>query len=105
MKPIDAELDDRPSEGMTDRRPAGSPPNHRPSQWDQLMGSKALLLAVLFCATGAVGLPLLWRSPAFSLRQKWFWSVIVNLYTAILVGIVVWIALSTFRSINEALQR
>ena len=68
------------------------------STWEQLAKSSLLVLGILFFVTGAVGLPLLWSSPAFSVCSKWIWTVIVTIYTILLIAIViaiVWWAYST----------
>ncbi len=65
-----------------------------PSVMEQTLQSRLLVLATLFCVTGALGLPLLWISPAFSRIHKVIWSIIVMAYTCALIGgtwaIVVW---------------
>lgn len=59
----------------------------RKSPWNQLMGSKVLVLGLLFGVTGFLGLPVLWMSPVFSTAEKYVWSVINILYTLALIGI------------------
>ena len=65
-----------------------------PSILEQTLQSRLAILATLFCVTGALGLPLLWMSPAFSRLHKWIWSAIVLAYTSALIGgtwaIMVW---------------
>ncbi len=56
------------------------------SAWKQLTKSAWLVLVILFLVTGALGLPLLWYSPAFSYRAKWILSIVVTIYTAILIA-------------------
>ncbi len=72
----------------TQARPAA------PSVMEQTLQSRFLVLATLFGVTGALGLPLLWMSPAFSRFHKAVWSVVVLAYTSVLIGgtwaIVVW---------------
>lgn len=64
------------------------------SVMEQTLQSRFLVLATLFGVTGALGLPLLWMSPAFSRIHKAIWSVMVLAYTSALIGgtwaIVVW---------------
>ena len=43
------------------------------------------VLALLFCATAAFGLPALWKSRGFSLAAKVLLSLLVTVYTAILL--------------------
>lgn len=64
----------------------------------QVIRSRAIVLGILFLVTGFLGLPLLWASPAFSKSGKWFWSVVVTIYTLLLIAgtvAVVWWAYST----------
>lgn len=54
--------------------------------WSQHRG---LILATLFSVTGALGLPLLWRSGRFGRVERWFWAFTVTAYTiALIVGAV-----------------
>lgn len=55
-------------------------------KWNWIHRRRTLLF-VLLCATGALGLPALWLSRAFSLRAKIIWSIIVTVETALLVWI------------------
>jgi hypothetical protein len=48
------------------------------------------LLLLLFCATGVLGIPLLWYSRAFGLFSKIVISLLVTLWTAALVALVIW---------------
>jgi len=55
------------------------------------------ILLILFCITAACGLPLLWGSHAFRLPGKVFWSIVVLLYTLLLLWIffvVMWWSIS-----------
>ncbi|MDZ4849809.1 MAG: hypothetical protein SGI77_10970 [Pirellulaceae bacterium] len=66
--------------------------------WHQIARSPALVLGILFLVTGSLGLPLLWYSPAFSKSSKCFWSIVVTIYTLLLIAItiaIVWWAYST----------
>ena len=81
-------------------------PNRPPSQsaLKTITASRPAVLAILFCVTGALGLPLLWKSPSFSKEEKTLWTVIVTIYTfALLCGtgtIVLWAYQSVMRSIR-----
>ena len=46
-----------------------------------------VMAMMLFLVTGAVGIPLLWASRAFSLSGKLLMTVAVSLYTACVCGI------------------
>ena len=51
----------------------------------QVLDSRLLIFAMLFGVTGFLGLPVLWFSPRFSRREKYFWSVVNILYTSALI--------------------
>ena len=51
-----------------------------------LLQNKWAVLAILFLATAALGLPLLWRCKTFSPRERVIWSIIVVVYT----GLIFW---------------
>jgi hypothetical protein len=53
---------------------------------NRLLGSKGMILAILFAVTGFLGLPLLWMSPAFSRIEKIVWSIINVLYTSLMIA-------------------
>ncbi len=80
-----------------------SPLPHRPKQedaFDRFVRSKALILAIQFLVTGFLGLPLIWFSSSFTRSEKWTWSIIVTVYTLILIGIAafsVYFMLRTFK--------
>jgi hypothetical protein len=63
-----------------------------------------MIFTVLFLATGALGLPILWRSPVFRRGEKLLWSAIVVIYTALLLWIVLLIVRSVVRDVIETLQ-
>ncbi|MGI9471704.1 MAG: hypothetical protein ACR2NZ_09250 [Rubripirellula sp.] len=85
---------------------SGPIPNTPPSRTNQppdatadLIQSKFVVLAVLFCVTGVLGLPLLWMNKKFSKAERWFWSIVVTIYTAILIWIVIAILMWSYRQI------
>ena len=51
----------------------------------QGLQNRLTVLAILFFVTGALGLPLLWVNRRFSIREKMIWSLVVTLYTALLI--------------------
>jgi len=62
-----------------------SPASSRP-----VVDSRWQLLLLLFGAMGVLGLPLLWSSRAFGLGGKLVLSLLVTLWTALLVGLCWW---------------
>ncbi|GIW97100.1 MAG: hypothetical protein KatS3mg111_0433 [Pirellulaceae bacterium] len=63
-----------------------APSKPLPSLREQLLEKRGTIFALLFGVTGCLGLPLLWMSPRFSRTEKIVWSVIVVLYTLLLIG-------------------
>jgi hypothetical protein len=59
------------------------------SEWEQLVSNRKVILAMLFFVTGALGLPLLWLSPAFNATEKVIWSLVNLVYTLMLIGLCV----------------
>ncbi len=72
------------------------------SLWNVAMQSRRTVLLTLFLITGALGLPLLWYSPAFSSAEKTVWSAAVMAYTAALVGFTAAVVYWCYRVIVES---
>lgn len=67
---------------------------------DWLLNNKLALLAMLFFATAALGIPLLWKSPKFSTKERVVWSILVSLYTLVIFvifGAIMWWSYSRIR--------
>ena len=69
-----------------------------------LVDSPWLVLALLFFVTAALGLPVLWFSRGFSAVTKAMLSVIVLLYTALLLWLTWLIAAWAYASITHSLR-
>ena len=78
--PIDAQLAAPPPELPESARP----PVYEPA-------ASSVVLAVLFLVTGALGIPLLWVNQKFSNAERVFWTVVVLIYTVLLIAGVGWI--------------
>ena len=57
----------------------------RPAVQEQILDQRLPILILLFGVMGVLGLPLLWLSPAFCRRTKVVLSVVVVLYTGLLL--------------------
>ncbi len=55
----------------------------------EFLQSKLTVLAMLFCVTGVLGVPLLWMNRDFSRTERVVWAIVVTIYTAILIAITV----------------
>lgn len=98
--PIDAQLAAPPASYEWEPMPAQDTTSATP--FADMMQNRAAVLAVLFLATGALGIPLLWMNERFSKGERVFWSIVVTIYTVILVAIVCWICIWSFRRISGA---
>lgn len=72
------------------------------SNMGRIVGSRGLMFALLFGVTGFLGLPFLWLSPVFSKAEKIVWSVVVSIYTLILIGLCLWVCWWAFNRIVGA---
>ncbi len=50
--------------------------------------SRGAVLAMMFLVTGVFGIPLLWINKQFTAAERVFWSVVVTIYTLLLLVIV-----------------
>ena len=69
--------------------PDHSPGNQLPAD-PSLLQSKAAILAILFLATGALGIPLLWTNQRFSTKERLFWAVLATIYSLSLLAFLGW---------------
>ncbi|GAB5403384.1 MAG: hypothetical protein Aurels2KO_16150 [Aureliella sp.] len=71
---------------------------------DWLLNNKPALLGTLFFVTAALGLPFLWKSKSFSTTEKTIWSVIVSIYTIIILWIFCAIMWWSYSRVSESLS-
>ncbi len=81
--------------------PQGEPPAE--GLYQKVLHSRLAILATLFCVTGFLGLPLLWMNPHFRPWQRWVWSVVVTIYTCLLIALAVWVVVWSWNSVSESL--
>ena len=96
--PMDSPIDQTPSHSMNEGQQItedASVATHDRDAQDRLLNSRGAVLSFLFLIAGVVGLPLLWVNPNFSKRERVFWTVIMLLYSFILLvlfgGMLWWI--------------
>lgn len=68
-----------------------------------LLENRSALFVLMFCVMGFLAIPLIFKSPAFSTAEKWFWSVVVTLYTCVLIAITVIIVRWSWQTISQSL--
>jgi len=66
-----------------------SPDSEQMNAIERAVHSRGTVLVILFGVLGVLGLPVLWISRGFDRREKIFWSVMVTIYTLVLVAIAV----------------
>ncbi len=64
-----------------------------------LIQNKYAVLAALFAVTGFLGLPLLWMNRNFSSTERLLWSIVVIIYSLILIGITAFVMWWAYRQI------
>jgi hypothetical protein len=74
-----------------------------PVDASSLLHNRWALLACLFFATGALGIPLLWMGRAFSVPVKIVLTVVVILYTAALCWLFWLVMLWSYQRLVDAL--
>lgn len=70
--------------GMPLARPAATPAASSAAK-KRLVDNPWAVLAAIFFAMAAFGIPLLWISRGFSPRMRVFWSIVTVLYTCLLL--------------------
>jgi hypothetical protein len=71
---------------------SGSPPPE--PLWRRALDNRALMLFMLFCVWGALGIPILWMSRGFSTLSKIVLSIVLVAYTGAMIWILCWFAWS-----------
>lgn len=83
---------------------APSPPVSTKRELMGYMHKRWAVLLLLFGATAALGLPVLWKSRGFSKPEKIVWSVLVSLYTILVFWIFFKVMWWSYTSISESLR-
>lgn len=78
---------------------SSSASNSPPRPVTDLVQNRGAVLAMLFGVTGALGLPLLWMNKRFTDGQRLFLAFVVTIYTIVLIAIVGWICLWSYRQV------
>lgn len=73
------------------------------SQATKLINNRIAIFLMLFCVTGFLGIPFLCKSKAFTRTEKLVWSIVVTVYTCVLIAITVAIVKWSYTNISQAL--
>lgn len=65
----------------------------------KLLQSRIAVIATLFLVTGFLGIPLLWMNKRFSHSERIAWSILVTVYTLILIWVAITIVMWSYRRI------
>ncbi len=77
----------------------------RKSKGSFVLENRLAMFGLLFCVTGFLGLPFLWMSHRFSHTEKIVWSIIVTIYTFILLGLTAAVCWWSYSQISQSLYR
>jgi hypothetical protein len=84
---------------MNERPPVDTPP---PPHRSSFLDSRWLVLALLFLVTGALGVPILWASGAFSRNAKILLTLVVTIYTLLICTVAALIVLWAYQRVMQA---
>ncbi len=103
--PIDAQMAAPPasyrgSHVSTSNPQEKSPEGSEATPFSDLFQSRGAVIAILFLATGALGIPLLWTNRKFSNGERIFWTIAVTIYTILLLVAFCWVMLWSYRRIQ-----
>ncbi|WP_254512214.1 hypothetical protein [Anatilimnocola floriformis] len=104
-KVLDAAVEEPGAEPAVDPLPLESrlDDQRRGASWQEIQENRGLLLSTLFFVTAALGLPLLWRSRAFSPLAKVLLTVVVLAYTSLLFWITWQVMLWSYHRVANSL--
>ncbi len=92
-------INERPPNNASAPQAPGRSPG-QPQTAGRLLNNRPTIFLLLFCVMGFLGIPLLVKSEAFSRREKVVWSLIVTIYTCLLIwgtAAIVWWSYSNIR--------
>lgn len=76
----------------------------KPGMLRSVVDNRWMVLGMLFGVTGALGLPALWASRAFSTVGKIFWSIVVTLYTILILWLFWLVMVWCYTRVAESLS-
>ncbi|QDT01800.1 hypothetical protein K227x_01680 [Rubripirellula lacrimiformis] len=66
----------------------------------KFLDNKWAVIAVLFAVTGFLGIPLLWMNKNFSSTERISWSIVITIYTFLLIAGAAAICMWSYRQIT-----
>ncbi|TWU57021.1 hypothetical protein Poly51_29420 [Rubripirellula tenax] len=66
----------------------------------KFLDNKWAVIAILFAVTGFLGIPLLWMNKSFSTLERVFWSIVVTIYTLLLLAGAAAVCMWSYRQIT-----
>jgi hypothetical protein len=82
---LDADVEEIGDEAAVDPLPLNNGNGETGASWKEMYDDPWLLLSLLFFVTAALGIPMLWKSRAFSPLAKLLLTIVVIAYTLLLL--------------------
>lgn len=73
------------------------------SRLKQLLDNRWAVLAAIFFAMMFLGLPLLWRCPSFSRFEKLIWTIVVLVYSGLILWVFFLVMSWSYQRISDSL--
>lgn len=82
---------------------AETPIGNSKSKLFVMLDNRWVVLAAIFFAMMFLGLPLLWRCPAFSRLEKFIWTIVVLVYSGLIIWGFILVMKWSFSNISRSL--
>lgn len=99
---LDADVEEIGDEPAVDPLPLEDSNDETGASWKEMYDDPWLLLSMLFFVTAALGIPMLWKSRAFSPLGKVLLTVVVIAYTLLLFWLVWQVMLWSYNRVMDA---
>ena len=70
---------------------------------ERMVDNRTIIFTLLFGVMGFLGIPLLWSSRSFTREEKKKWSIIVTIYTCVLISITAGICWWSYSVVSKTL--
>jgi hypothetical protein len=92
--------DSQKTPGRQNGAPSNLPNN---SQYPAIIDQRWFVFVAIFLVMMFLGLPLLWRCPAFSRAEKIIWTIVTLVYSVVVFWIFVLVMMWSWGNISKAL--
>jgi hypothetical protein len=96
---------DEPADSLKSPGRQNGAPSNLPSSspTPAIIDQRWFVFVAIFLVMMFLGLPLLWRSPAFSRTEKVIWTIVTLVYSAVVIWIFVLVMMWSWGNISKAL--